>query len=153
MALALAPLLDDPDPEANVAAALDRVMPLAEAAAGIEARILGPAAGGGAAALARHWLVREWQRAHASGDLARLPMTIRARHALRGEPAAAQRAEVLADWAAHLRAGLPEPGGTYARRFETAWDERLLSRPSGTPMPPWRALWPAWRSARSVAEA
>lgn len=152
IAAAMQPLLEEVPVDADTPAAMSRLSNLAAAVLAVETQCL-PSSTADGSCLARHWLIREWRHAAMLGDLSRLPMNLRARHALRGEPTPRQREAVLADWAEGLRVVAAGSAPGFLRGFEASWDDRLLRHGDGRVTPAWRGLWTAWSWARRASSA
>ena len=139
---------------ADPAQALGHVAPLARAMAQAEAAVFEQAADARSAdALTVHLLLQRLPAGLAAEDQARLPLNLLARHGLTAAQVAAGEGEVLLrDWAKHLAAALPAPGGPLFRRLRTGFDRARLARlaagrgfaPPAAPLSVWRA----WRIAR-----
>lgn len=162
IAAPLQALATDADPEADLAATLAALRPLAEPLVAMERHLFG---GDGAAeaqgrALALHWLRERLRHGLDAVDRARVPLALYARHGLRREQLPTPAAAALRrDWASQLRDALPaSPSGRwpYPRLLTLDADRRALAalaaggRPAerGTGVP---ALWRAWRLARNAA--
>ena len=150
----------EPEPTADLEAALHALLPFAATWAGIDRRLSDSSASAEACSRlwAVHWLRQRLQYGLASADAARLPLALFARHGLRrgqlGEPAAEP---LLRDAAAMLLEAQPplSKGLPYLTRLAADADRRWLeARRFGPAASEGAALtrpWRAWRAARDAA--
>lgn len=169
-------LLELPDPDqryGTTVEAIDSLMPLARTVIAVESALFAASASDDAArALVVHWLWQRLPQGLASGDQARIPMHLFARHGLSAaqlaagvapgirppatlaHPCASQGEALLQDWAAELQGQLPValPRVSAFRRSRARFDRaRLQSCAAGKGFGEPRALatlWRAWRAAR-----
>lgn len=107
--------------------------------------------------LAIHWLSQRLPEGLASGDQARIPMHLFARHSITAAELPMARAEaLLRDWAGELLSALSPvlPGAALVRRSRAGFDHARLRRLANGnrfgPPPLPLTLWRAWRAARQA---
>jgi hypothetical protein len=144
---------------ASTTEALDALLPAAQAAAAVEARLFDAHADADVArSLGVHWLLSRLPQGLADEDQARLPMHLLARHGLTAAELPSERSRpLLRDWGAELLAIAPErlaPGAALFRRARHRLDRPRLRALAGEGLPrppsPPAALWQAWRAARGA---
>ncbi len=139
---------------ASAEIAIDQLLPLASALAGVEAALF-ESAPAPAPALAVHLLLQRLPQGLMAPDQARLPLNLLARHGLTtAQVAAGQGEPLLRDWALALDAALPIAGpGCLFRRVRSGFDRARLARIAAgrgfNPPPAPASLWRAWRVARA----
>jgi hypothetical protein len=133
------------------------LLPTASAVLAVESTVFGARESADASrSLAVHWLLQRLPRGLSSGDQARIPMHLFARHGMgAGQLAEANAAGLLQDWGRELQAALPArvAGSGLLRRSRHRFDQAILARLAAgkgiaEPAPP-LTLWRAWRAART----